>query len=330
MSVVSPELELSVKLHDLHQLLYMRGGIRPVNAAVDELAKLLLMRLAGHRLPKLVIAGHKLEDLTDADAAASGGGIEPWKEAFSAVIALDDLRGRLPDGSTQPVWPLDEPFRLSRTDVLAEALHVLSHVQFGATPSSSLDPLGVAFDTFLHGKYDHAGGLGTYLTPATVARTMAEVGFDLVDPLSDGLVGDPCAGTGRFLAAIVAKAAERISGEKLTNWISENVVGCDQSANSVAMARVNMLSYGAHHPYVFTVADSITDKHLDEWRGQFRLILTNPPFGDGKYDDTDGIRRTDALLRASRGRPKIDPAIAFVARCIDLLAEGGVAGIVLP
>ncbi len=330
MTVASPELELSAKLHDLHQLLYMRGGIRPVNAAVDELAKLLLMRLACHRLPELIIAGHKLKDLTDPDFAASESGTEPWKEAFSAVIALDELRGRLPDGSTQPVWPLDEPFRLSRVDVLTEALRVLSHVEFGATTSSSLDPIGVAFDTFLHGKYDHAGGLGTYLTPATVAKTMAEVGFELVDPLSDGLVGDPCAGTGRFLAAIVAKAAERISGEKLTTWISENVVGCDQSANSVAMARVNMLSYGAQHPHVFTVEDSITDQHLDEWRGQFRLILTNPPFGDGKYDDAEGIRRTDTLLRASRGRPKIDPAIAFVARCIDLLAEGGVAGIVLP
>lgn len=331
MTVASPELELSAKLHDLHQLLYMRGGIRPVNAAVDELAKLLLVRLACHRSPELIIAGHKLKDLTDPDSATSERAtIERWKTVFSAVVALDELRGRLPDGSTQPVWPLDEPFRLSRTDVLAEALRALTHIEFGAASTSPLDPLGVAFDTFLHGKYDHAGGLGTYLTPATVARTMAEVGFDLVDPLSDGLVGDPCAGTGRFLAAIVARAAERITGEKLTAWISENVVGCDQSANSVAMARVNMLSYGARHPHIFTVEDSITNRHLDEWRGQFRLILTNPPFGDGKYDDADGIRRTDALLRVSRGRPKIDPAVAFLARCIDLLGEGGVAGIVLP
>jgi hypothetical protein len=27
----------------------------------------------------------------------------PWKDAFTAVIGLDDLRGRLPDGTTQPV-----------------------------------------------------------------------------------------------------------------------------------------------------------------------------------------------------------------------------------
>ena len=78
----------------------MRPGIRPVNAAVDELAKLLLMRLACHRLPELIIALDKLKDLTDPDFAVSESGTEPWKEAFSAVIALDELRGRLPDGKT--------------------------------------------------------------------------------------------------------------------------------------------------------------------------------------------------------------------------------------
>ena len=135
---------------------------------------------------------------------------------------------------------------------------------------------------------------------------MAEVGFELVDPLSDGLVGDPCAGTGCFLAAIVAKAAERISGEKLTTWIPENVVGCDQSANSVATARVNMLSYGAQHPHVFTGPGLHHRPALGRMaRPVPGRLLTNPPFGDGKYDDAEGIRRTDTLLRASRGRPKI-------------------------
>lgn len=328
-TVIAPEIELSARLDSLHQLLYMRGGIRPVNAAVEELAKLLLIRIASDRTPGLLLAGHRLSDLVSPEYAASAPDVTPWKAAFPAVVALTDLRGRLPDGSTQPVWPLDEPFRISRTDVLAEALRVLEQMHHGSE-TSSLDPLGTAFDTFLQGKYDHAGGLGTYLTPATVARTMAEIGFDLVDPLSGGLVGDPCSGTGRFLAALVTLAAERLNSDKLSDWMTECLVGADQSSTSVAMARVNLLSYGAHHPHVFTVEDSITDTNLDEWRGQFKLILTNPPFGDNKYDNPEGIRRTDAVLGASRGRPKIDPAVAFVARCIDLLAEGGVAGIILP
>lgn len=326
-----PEIELSAKLEALHQLLYTRGGVRPVNAAVEELSKLLLMRLASHRFPDMTIAsGHKLSDLVLPDVASVTEDVTPWKEAFTAVIGLDELRGRLPDGTTQPVWPLDEPFRISRTDVLAEALRVLEHVEFGAGTSSSLDPLGVAFDTFLQGRYDHSGGLGTYLTPATVARTMSAIGFELVDALSGGLVGDPCCGTGRFLAAVVSEACQGVSGDELTSWISTSLVGADQAPSSVAMARVNMLSYGTQHPHVFTVRDSVTDTNLDRWRGQFKLILTNPPFGDGKYDDSDGIQRTEWLLGGVNGRGRIDPALAFVARCIDLLETGGVAGIILP
>ena len=44
-------IELAKELDGLHQLLYKRGGIRPSNAAVEELAKLLLLRIASVREP---------------------------------------------------------------------------------------------------------------------------------------------------------------------------------------------------------------------------------------------------------------------------------------
>ena len=59
-----PELQLAARLADLHQLLYVRGGIKPINAAVEEMAKLLLLRIASHRLPDLEIDGYgKLSSL---------------------------------------------------------------------------------------------------------------------------------------------------------------------------------------------------------------------------------------------------------------------------
>lgn len=45
---------------------------------------------------------------------------------------------------------------------------------------------------------------------------------------------------------------------------------------------------------------------------------------------TEGIERTNGLLGSPSGRARIDPAVAFVARCIDLLDTAGIAGIVLP
>ena len=72
---------------------------------------------------------------------------------------------------------------------------------------SVADPLGTAFDALLAGRYDHAGGLGTYLTPSAVARMMAEVAMPLVEASPvDGRpgFGDPFCGTGRFLVALLA------------------------------------------------------------------------------------------------------------------------------
>jgi hypothetical protein len=79
------------------------------------------------------------------------------------------------------------------------------------------------------------------------------------------------------------------------------------------------------HPNVFTVEDSIVDVAIDRLVGRMQLILTNPPFGDGKYDSSDGIRRTSALFAGTGSKQRIDPSLAFVARCVELLAPDGVA-----
>lgn len=324
------ELALAARLESLHQLLYTRGGIKPVNAAVEELSKLLLLRIAAHRFPDLAVSGSsRLVDVLIPENVRQNADTSEVKNAFREVVAHPNLRAMLPDGTNQPVWPLDEPLRVTRVDVLAEALDVLALVELDTVSCTGVDALGTAFDTFLRGRYDHAGGLGTYLTPATVAKAMTQIGFELLARDPEGLVGDPCCGTGRFLASVVAERLRQDPDRSIESAMS-GLVGADQSAASVAMARVNMLAYGAHHPRLFTVDDSITDGAIDQLVGQFDLILTNPPFGDSKYDHGAGIARSATWLPGVADRRRIDPALAFVSRCIDLLAPDGVAGIILP
>lgn len=327
------EIDLARKLNDLHQLLYTRGGIRPVNAAVEELSKLLLLEIAAERYPDMKIKGFgQLRDVVDPEHAS----VEAAKQAFRLVIAHPDLAGRLPTGEHQPVWPLDEPLRIGRADVLSEALRVLRRRGHGQD-ELALDPLGTAFDVFLSGRYEHAGGLGTYLTPTAVATAMTRIGLALLDKIdwtSKVLIGDPCCGTGRFLVAALETVRRRV-GDRLTEndfetFTANGLIGADQSPSSVAKARVNLLSYGIHEPQIFTVEDSITDQSLDDLKGQMNLILTNPPFGDGKYDSREGIVRAAHIFPDLVGRVRIDPALAFIARCLDLVADGGVIGIVLP
>jgi len=329
------------RLDDLHQMLYTRGGIRPTNAAVEELSKLLLLKFAlatlgpGYMLP----SGTTLGTALDVQALRSDSTVEPVKEAFSAVVRLPAFAGRLPGGGTQSVWPTDEPLRITRADVIAEALDVLDASGIGS--EGHVDVLGTAFDVFLRGRYDHAGGLGTYLTPHSVATMLAKMTVAELDdlrPLSSAAptVGDPCCGTGRFLIAALQEITQRwrteYDGDEagLAELRDACLFGADQSASSVAKARINLMLFAVNHPQVFTVEDSLTDQNVDALRGKMRLLLTNPPFGDRKYDDRGGIARMEPWFPKLSARKHVDPALAFVGRCLDLLGDGGILGIVLP
>jgi len=92
------------------------------------------------------------------------------------------------------------------------------------------------------------------------------------------------------------------------------------------------------------VDDSITDEHIDKLAGKFDLIMTNPPFGSGKYDDPKGLekmRREDLGLELGwkwkagdhRRRTKLkkaDPAALFIDRNLQLLKPGGRLLIIVP
>ena len=334
MKTMSPApIELAKELDGLHQLLYTRGGIRPSNAAVEELTKLLLLRIAAEREPDTVVAGFgSLASVLDRVLLGTDDSIPRAKAAFRVANSLPPLGARLPSGQVQPVWPLDEPLRITRPDVLSEAVRILGGIELGAV--GAYDPVGTAFDVFLRGRYEHAGGLGTYLTPEGVVKLMVTVGFELLaaakpEDDSSALMGDPCCGSGRFLVGLLHEARRRGIDEC---WLESGgpLFGADQSASSVAMARVNLMAAGIRTPEVFVVGDSITDQQVSQQRSRFSLILTNPPFGDKKYDSAEGIERTAYCFPILAGSPRVDPALAFVARCIELLAPGGIAGIILP
>ncbi|MDE0133713.1 MAG: N-6 DNA methylase [Acidimicrobiaceae bacterium] len=326
-------VKLAKELDGLHQLLYMRGGIRPSNAAVEELTKLLLLRIAAEREPDTAVADFgRLGSILDRIRNGKDECVDSAKAAFRVANCLPSLAARLPDGQVQAVWPTDEPLRVSRHDVLSEALRILWDIKLGA--AGSYDPLGTAFDVFLRGRYEHAGGLGTYLTPEGVVELMVNVGFDLlessdIEGIGSTFMGDPCCGSGRFLVGMLHEARRRGLDE---GWLDGGrlLFGADQSESAVAMTRVNLIAAGIRAPEAFVASDSITDRHVSQRCGQFSLILTNPPFGDKKYDSPEGIERASACIPALAGSARVDPALAFVVRCIELLAPGGVAGIVLP
>ena len=101
------EIELARRFDELHQLIYVRGGIRPSNAAVEEVAKLALARLWSLRHP--------------------GGPADP-AAAFARALTDPDLVALDPAGRAHPIWPADEPFRLSEPAVLAAAAALVADI----------------------------------------------------------------------------------------------------------------------------------------------------------------------------------------------------------
>lgn len=329
------EVALARQFDAIHQLLYTKGGVRPTNAAIEEVAKLIYLRLWSQR------AGSDAEWDGTPVSALFEGRLHPEamvafaKEAFRKANLSQSLSASDLAGNPHPLWPADEPFRLVNAEVLQAAVHLVEQT-VGHAERAVADPLGTAFDAFLSGKYDHSGGLGTFLTPSSVARSMADIAFALRDPLANDwdrrtpLIADPYCGTGRFLVAAFEAAECAHNENDLKALLNYGLVGADQSPTATAKTAINLMLYGASTPRVFSVSDSVTAEPIDGIKGTLGLILTNPPFGGGKYSDVFGITRTAMYIPSLARQASIDPALACMVRALELLGPGGVLGIVLP
>lgn len=399
------------KFDQLHEAIYSRGGIKPTNAAIDELGKLLFLKIHLEKAPTYVLAkgaarGKRFAEIYAADYVRrhKKDAVVELKDAFREINNLPQYRVQDITGDEHSIFAYDEPLRLDNPEVLALAIEALDlrdregnpirlsvpdrdlvgNGEIARLKRSQLiheDLLGWAFDVFLRGKYASDEGLATYLTPSQVVECMARMAFhDISDAdlwarrgevgqrerwnpqtqeeanLPAFLCGDVCCGTGRFLVGALREVKRRVlddkhlghSDDNKLNWLSlmkrYSFFGADQAIGCIQKARINMLLYGEDHSQLLKVDDSITDPHLDRLAGKFDLIMTNPPFGSGKYDDHKGMtrmRRDDLGLelgwswkpgdRSKRKElTKADPAALFIDRNLQLLKPGGRLLIVVP
>ena len=399
------------KFDQLHEAIYSRGGVKPTNAAIDELGKLLFLKVHIEKSPGYVLAsgaakGERFADVCSGEhvRAHQKEAVVQLKDAFREINNLSQYKATDITGEEHTIFSYDEPLRLENPDVLALAVEALDlrdregkPIRLSVPDRELLgsgeraremrahliheDLLGWAFDVFLRGKYASDEGLATYLTPSQVVECMARMAFhDIPDsdlwarrgdvgqrerwePQTDEeaalpafLCGDICCGTGRFLVGALREVKRRVlddrhvghSDDDKLRWLSwmkrHSLFGADQAGGSIQKARINMLLYGEDHSQLLKVDDSLTDSHLDRLVGKFDLLLTNPPFGSGKYDDPRGLAKmrdeTRGLElgwswtpgnRAKRKElKKADPAALFIDRNLQLLKPGGRLLIVVP
>lgn len=321
---------------DLHEEIYKKGGIRPTNAAIDEVCKLIFLKLhteccPDYRLQSGAAAAKNFTDIFHGAYIRRHGklAVREMQDAFREISILPRYTMTINEGDVQTIFSYQEPLRLDHPDVLAKAIDILSHVKLSVSDDhlvnetqrrwevfTHYDILGSAFDVFLRGRYDSAGGLSTHLTPIQVVDAMVDMAFNHVtdsqlwssrdgasgEPnLPNFLIGDITCGTGRFLIRALAEVRDRIlntpnkENEEKLLWLSKvkgySFFGADQSAASILKARINFLMFGEPHARLLTVEDSILDHYIDQLVGMFDIILTNPPFGEGKYETRLGLEK---------------------------------------
>ena len=175
-------------------------------------------------------------------------------------------------------------------------------------------------------------------------------------------VCDPCCGSGGFLVTAMREVRKHVGklvgltdaqrAELLSELFALCFVGADNSPGMVLLARINMALHGDPKARVFRVENSLSaDVFTPE---QYDLILTNPPFKKGgvtveenpeimtsfQSGIDDGVPSMVGGALAlgakpdSKGRWKpvkrVDPAVLFIDRCLQLLKPGGRLLIVLP
>jgi type I restriction enzyme M protein len=361
---------LQHKFNQLHEEIYKkRAGVGTTNEAIDEVGKIIFLKIHSERHPDYTLDGRRLVDVLNSEYVRTNGqGAVEWlARAFKEIAVLPEYQ--MPDisnGGRTSIFPPDEPFRLNNPDVVAFAVDIFEGIQLTVDRDAdservSEDLLGWAFNTFLRGKYDSSGGLATYLTRKEVVDCMMRMAFhDISDSaLWDGfpdrptfLMGDICCGTGSFLVGGLAEMKRHVLQsasydlDQQLAWLQElkehGLFGADASPGSITKAHLNLLTFGASAHRLLRVEDSITDPIIDSLVGKFDLLMTNPPFGKGKYDDLAGLEkmRTGELQlgwkwppgQPERKKPlkKADPAALFIDRNLQLLKPGARLLIVVP
>jgi type I restriction enzyme M protein len=232
--------------------------------------------------------------------------------------------------------------------------YVVGELQNYSLVEAPRDSVADAFEIFI----GHAlkGGQGQFFTPRNVVRMMVEI----LDPSPDDYVIDPACGSGGFLEEILRYVFKKIDIKKDEyGWSNdflgeqrrmavEYISGIDKDYFLSKVARAYMAIFGFGNSNIYCEDSLENPKHWSaETRnhialGKYNILLTNPPFGSkipvtgeeklGQYDLACKWKTDKKTSSWTKGKLKDSesPQVLFIERDLELLADYGKMGIVLP
>lgn len=165
-----------------------------------------------------------------------------------------------------------------------------------------------------------AGNAGEYYTPRAVTQFIVE----MTAPKLGDKIFDPACGTGGFLtSAIEYIRKNEVHTAEDDKILQKSIYGIEKKPLPHQLCVTNMMLHGVEIPDQIRRDNSLT-KPLREYQEKDRvnIIVTNPPFGG---IEEEGIESNfPAHFRTK------ETADLFLVLIINLLKNGGKAGIVLP
>ncbi|MDR0682952.1 MAG: N-6 DNA methylase [Dysgonamonadaceae bacterium] len=233
------------------------------------------------------------------------------KTKYSDIFDLDEEIEILPADLSFIVKKMEDFYLIdANRDIIADAFEEL---------------IGTAF----------RGGEGQFFTPRNIVQMM----IDIMNPQNGEKIIDPACGSGGFLAHILQNL--------LPNGNNHYIAGLDKDLFLSKLAKIYLTLLGENEYHIFC-ENSLEQpenwsKKTNEFikLGTFDLILTNPPFGAKIPVIGEDLLRQFELghiwtkqkeewFLTKQIREKQPPQILFIERIIQLLKDGGRAGIVLP
>lgn len=316
------EYELQKVVQRCHNVLWERHGLDPAQA-FDEFSKLLFVKV--------------YDEVTMAGARTAIQRREP-AEQFAARI-----RWLFDQANETPGFDCIFSDNTINADVLAiyEVFRQLQNYSLLETTSQvqGADVKGTIYEHIVGNTF--RGELGQFFTHRSIVEFMVRlVGVD-----ESQVVYDPACGSGGFLIMCAKIIREQLRQEqpglsrqevdqKLKEYSRRCLIGTEINERTAHVARLNLLMHGLDYSNVFTVnalkAEQSDDKRLRSLsEGTVEVVFANPPFAG--YEKDPAVLSEFELGQNGHGNvSSVTREVLFIERIIQVLRDGGTAGIVIP
>lgn len=238
---------------------------------------------------------------------------------------FEKVKGKYPD-----IFEKDEEIEINPIDLS----YIISKFEESSILDADRDIIADAFEELIGRAF--RGGEGQFFTPRNIVYMM----IDVLQPQANEKIIDPACGSGGFLAHILQHLLK-------TGNSNHYLYGIDKDLFLSRLAKIYLTILGESNYHIFCEnsleqpkkCGKETQQHIQ--LNSFDLILTNPPFGAKipvvgndllkQYElGHQWVYKNNKWYLTKEIREKQPPQILFIERIIQLLKEGGRAGIVLP